>query len=172
MAIEHGSRAHVVFPERHDGKLEREPPGLPDAALHRFRHLPQVRVTMRELAPRIADADNRASLVGGFAKAFSFKGRAPEPAIQLGGIKPIATAVTGMRRGRHNGRSHGVYCGLREMSAAIIPLSCAYVCRFSYVAIEVRSKPPAGLGVGINFTSGRVSRDPHDVCWSDSLAAS
>src|SRR5207244_1478751 len=111
----------------------REPAGLPDTTLHRFRHLPQVRVTVREFAPRIADANNRASLVGGYAKAFGFKGRASEPAIQLGGIKPIATAVTGMRRGRHNGRSHGAYCGLREMSAAIIPLLCADVCRFSKV---------------------------------------
>jgi len=57
------------------------------------------------------------------------------------------------------------------MSAAIIPLLCADVCRFSYVAIEARSKLPAGLRVGINFASGRVARDPHDVCRPDSLVA-
>src|SRR4029434_4926937 len=118
ITIQHSSRTHVVFPQRHNREFEREAPSLPDAALHRFRHLPQVCITVRQLAPRIANANNWASLVGRFTKTFGFESSAPQPAIQLGGVKPGATAVTGTRRGRHNGRSYGYRVWARRSASS------------------------------------------------------
>ncbi len=59
---QHGRWFHKGFAERHHRKLDGKTTGLINPALHRFRQLPKVRVTRRQLRPRIANADHRPSI--------------------------------------------------------------------------------------------------------------
>ena len=57
--VEHGGRAHQRLAGGHDGELQREPAGLPDATLDRLGDPVQVGVARRQLRPGGRDADHR-----------------------------------------------------------------------------------------------------------------
>ena len=65
VAEEHRRRLHEVLAERDRRELERQPPGLQDAALDRLGHPAEMQVAVDELRPRVADADHRAAAQGG-----------------------------------------------------------------------------------------------------------
>ncbi len=62
IAKQHRGRLELRLAERHHGKLERKSAGLVHAALDEFRELAEVSVARRELAPGIADADDRTAV--------------------------------------------------------------------------------------------------------------
>src|SRR5262249_774569 len=59
VAIEHAGRLDELFGQRHRGYLDREPAGLPDAALDLLDTFGEMAVALREIPPRVDDADHR-----------------------------------------------------------------------------------------------------------------
>src|SRR5262249_49950498 len=59
VAIQHAGRLDELFGQRHRRNLHREPAGLPDAALDVLDTLGEMAVALREIAPRVDDADHR-----------------------------------------------------------------------------------------------------------------
>lgn len=93
IAEQHRRGAHVVLPQRHDGKLQREAARLPDAALDSLGELPQVGVAVGQLAPRVADADDGLALVRWLAVALGLERRFAQPSVKLGRVQPLSTAI-------------------------------------------------------------------------------
>ncbi len=62
IAEQHRGGTQLRFAERHHGELERKSAGLVDAALHELRELAEVTVAGSQLAPGVADADDRPAI--------------------------------------------------------------------------------------------------------------
>src|SRR5580700_10383345 len=58
VAEQHSGGTQLRFAERHDGKFQRKPTGLPHTALYKFGELAKVTVAGRELRPGVADSDD------------------------------------------------------------------------------------------------------------------
>ena len=62
IAEQHGGGTQLRFTERHHGEFERKTAGLVDAALHELRELAEVTIAGSQLAPGVADADDRPAI--------------------------------------------------------------------------------------------------------------
>ena len=71
---EHGRRPNARLAERHHGKLKRQSPGFPHAALHVLGQFAEVEVARRQFRPCVADTDD------GSAFEHAFRQSAPDPA--------------------------------------------------------------------------------------------
>src|SRR6476646_9432947 len=81
--IEHGGRLHQRLAEREHRELEREAPCLQDSPLYRHRQLAEVRVAVDELAPAVADADQRLPLDRLVGEAFRLHPAAMQVSVEL-----------------------------------------------------------------------------------------
>jgi hypothetical protein len=92
IAVEHGRWHHQVFGQGNGCELERKAARRPHSAFHRFRDRPQVEVTVVELAPGVANADDGFVFERAGSKTFSPKGYAViEPDLIIP-IEPSSTA--------------------------------------------------------------------------------
>ena len=125
VAVQHGSGAHVVLAQGHDRELQRDAARLGHAALHRFPDGAEMGVAVGQLAPRAANADDRAAVERVLAEALGAEGGAPQPAVELRRVEPLAGAE---RRTAHScGPSGGSPAGGGAAAARI----CSSIQRFS-----------------------------------------
>src|SRR6476659_6068455 len=96
--IEHGGRLHQRLAEREHRELEREAPCLQDSPLHRHRHVAEVRVAIDELAPAVADADQRPPLDRLVGEAFRLHPAAMQESVEAVPLEPVAAAVLSVLR--------------------------------------------------------------------------
>src|SRR6185295_20013490 len=76
--------------ERDRRELEREAARAQHAALHGVRELTQMRVAVRELRPRVADADHRTAVEHVLAEAFGLDPRAVHESVEVVAAEPVA----------------------------------------------------------------------------------
>ena len=72
------------------GNSSAMPPACDHAPLHGVADAAEVGVAVGQLAPRAADADDRAAVERVLAEALGAEGGAPQPAVQLGRVQPLA----------------------------------------------------------------------------------
>src|SRR6185436_19878142 len=100
--VEHGRRLHQRLTEREDRKLEREAASLEDAALHGFCEATQVDVAVDELAPAVADADDRAPAKRLVGHARRLEPRAVKEPIEVATLEPFGAAEASVASFRRN----------------------------------------------------------------------
>src|SRR6185369_14743563 len=97
-AEEHGGGLHEDLAQRDGRELQREAARGEHSALHRLRHLPQVRVAVGQLGPGVGDADDRAAVEHQLAEALRLDPRAMGEAVQVLLAEPVVAAQRGHGR--------------------------------------------------------------------------
>jgi hypothetical protein len=92
VAEEHRRRFHEHFAERDRRKLEREATGTPHAALDGLGDLSEMGVAVRQLGPRIGDADDRPAVEDGVAESLGLEPRAMHESVEIVPAEPVAAS--------------------------------------------------------------------------------
>src|SRR4030095_17020420 len=92
VAEEHGGGLHQDLAQRDRRELQREPAGRQHPALHRLRHLTEVRVAVGQLGPGVGDTDHRPAVEHQLAEALRLDPRAVGEAVQVLLAAPVVTA--------------------------------------------------------------------------------
>ena len=87
--VQHRRRLHQRLAERHHRELEREAARLQHAALDRLGQTAQVDVAVHELAPAVADPDQRLAAERLIRDAARLQPRAVQEAVEIAAVHPL-----------------------------------------------------------------------------------